>query len=86
MKSDNFRESEWCAQCGEQPHETSSLIIMTLCVSFCDDCYQEYYWTCPECQRGFWLGFNIGIIKSRHHGPRHFIELDELDHRNRRKT
>jgi hypothetical protein len=52
---------------------------------FCDECYQSYYWTCPECQRSFWIGFNTGLLKSRHHGPRHYIELDELDHRWRRK-
>ena len=84
MKSDNFRESEWCAQCGEQPHE-HQVYHNDAMRSFCDECYQKYYWTCPDCHRGFWIGFNTGIIKSRHHGPRHFIELDELDHRGRRK-
>jgi hypothetical protein len=52
---------------------------------FCSECYNQYYWTCPECQRSFWIGFNTGLLKSRHHGPRHYIELDELDHRWRRK-
>jgi len=51
----------------------------------CNACYETHNWECPDCGRTFFNGFNPGILKSRHHGPRHYIELDELDHRFRRK-
>jgi len=73
-----------CSLC-HQAEGTNKVFHNEYDYHFCDECYQSYYWTCPECQRSFWIGFNTGLLKSRHHGPRHYRELDELDHRWRRK-
>jgi hypothetical protein len=73
-----------CAQCKEVPWE-HRVDHGQWNYGFCSGCYQKYHWTCPDCQRSFWNGFNKGILLSKHHGPRHYRELDELDHRSRRK-
>jgi hypothetical protein len=78
MKRDNFRDNGLCALCHEKPHE-HEVYHADAMRSFCDDCYQKYYWTCPDCARSFWTGFNKG------YKPRHYVELDELDFRFRRK-
>ena len=69
---------ELCALCKDQPWE-HRLDHGDWNYGFCSACYQEYYWTCPDCSRSFWTGFNKG------YKPRHFREVDELDHRWRRK-
>ena len=51
----------------------------------CNACYEAHNWECPDCGRTFFNGFNPGVLNSRHYGPRHYIELDELDYRFRRK-